>query len=81
MQYLQWLATLLGLVEQYATIRASGGTSVEANMSVLNAATSILNHATAHPALLPIAPVTRAADQTDAVGSVAEAGHVDSAAS
>lgn len=51
MNYLQWIATLLGLVETYVAARtAPGATAEQANVATLNAAASIITHIATPPA-------------------------------
>lgn len=47
MNYLQWVSILLQLVENYAQARATGHTSAEANLGVINAGLSIAQHVAA----------------------------------
>ena len=56
--YLQWIATLLGLVENYAAARQAGATAGQANMGLLAEGMAIAQHlATPHTGLTT-APAT-----------------------
>lgn len=53
---LQWIATALTLVENYAQIRSNGGSAFQANMSTLDVVTQLISHLAQHPATASPAP-------------------------